>query len=74
MAKIGKRYFTAEFKREAVALWETSGRTQTEVAGELGIMPTMLRRWQRGIGVSAVMSAAQPPTSRTASRRDLIGA
>ena len=40
MAKVGKRYFTAEFKREAVALWETSGRTQTEVAGELGIMPT----------------------------------
>ena len=70
MASIGKRYFTAEFKREAVALWETSGRTQTEVASELGIMPTMLRRWQRGIGVGAVMSAAQPPTSRTASPAD----
>ena len=47
MAKIGKRYFTTEFKREAVALWETCGRTQSEVAGELGIMPGMLRRWQR---------------------------
>ena len=70
MASIGKRYFTAEFKREAVALWETSGRTQTEVASELGIMPTMLRRWQRGIGVGAVMSAAQPPASRTASPAD----
>ena len=45
MAKVGKRYFTPEFKREAVALWETSGRTQAEIAGELGIMPTMLRRW-----------------------------
>lgn len=55
MARVGKRYFTAEFKREAVALWETSGRTQTEVAGELGIMPTMLRRWQRGIGVGDVI-------------------
>ena len=39
MAKVGKRYFTPEFKREAVALWETSGRTQAEIAGELGIMP-----------------------------------
>ena len=67
MAKVGKRYFTAEFKREAVALWETSGRTQTEVAGELGIMPTMLRRWQRGIGVGEVKSAAQPPPSIMAS-------
>ena len=26
MTKVGKRYFTPEFKREAVALWETSGR------------------------------------------------
>ncbi len=41
MAKSGKRYFTDEFKREAVAR-EASGRTQTEVAGELGIIPTML--------------------------------
>ena len=47
MAKVGKRYFTEEFKRKAVTLWETSGRMQTDVARELGIMPTMLRRWQR---------------------------
>lgn len=42
MAKVGKRYFTAEFKREAVALWETNGRPQGEIAGELGIMHGML--------------------------------
>src|SRR3546814_1533332 len=47
MTSTTKRRFTDEFKREAVALWETSGRMQTEVAAELGIMPTMLRRWQR---------------------------
>ena len=70
MASIGKRYFTAEFKREAVALWETSGRPQTEVAGELGIMPGMLRRWQRGIGVGAVTAAAQPAKSTVASPAD----
>ena len=64
MAKTGKRYFTTEFKREAVALWEIGGRTQSEVAGELGIMPGMLRRWQRVIGAGAVMAAAQPPASR----------
>ena len=57
MAKVGKRYFTPEFKREAVALRETSGRTQAEIASELGIMPTTLRRWQRGIGVGAVKTA-----------------
>ena len=70
MAKIGKRYFTTDFKREAVALWETSGRTQSEVAGELGIMPGMLRRWQRAIGAGAVTAAAQPSASRPASPAD----
>lgn len=70
MARVGKRYFTPEFKREAVALWETSGRTQAEIAGELGIMPTMLRRWQLGIGVGAVKTAAQPPTSIMSSPSD----
>ncbi len=34
MAKT-RREFTAEFKREAVALWETSGRPQMEIAAEL---------------------------------------
>jgi hypothetical protein len=34
MARTTKRRFTDEFKREAVALWETSGRMQTEVAVE----------------------------------------
>ncbi len=37
MAIATKRRLTDEFKREAVALWETNGRMQTEVAAELGI-------------------------------------
>jgi transposase len=70
MAKVGKRYLTAEVKREAGGLWKTSGRTQTEVAGEVELMSTMLRRWQRGIGVGDVKPAAQPPTSIMASPAD----
>ena len=70
MTKTTKRRFTDEFKREAVALWETSGRLQTDIARELGIMPTMLRRWQRGLGDGVVKSAAQPPTSIMASPAD----
>ena len=70
MAKTTKRRFTDEFKREAVALWETSGRTQAEIARDLGIMPTMLRRWQRGFGVNSGKPAAQPPTSTMASPAD----
>jgi Transposase len=39
--------FAPEFKREAVALLESSGRPLTQVAGELGIQPSMLRAWRR---------------------------
>lgn len=63
MAKVGKRYFTDEFKREAVTLWETSGRMQTDVARELGIMPTMLRRWQRALEIKGTAPAAKPLSS-----------
>ncbi|KTW16751.1 transposase [Sphingomonas sanguinis] len=72
MASTTKRRFTDEFKREAVALWETSGRLQTEVAAELGIMPTMLRRWQRKLQESGAPPAipAKPPVSRMASPAD----
>lgn len=35
MVSTTQRRFTDEFKRETVALWETSGRMQTEVAAEL---------------------------------------
>ena len=48
MAK-SRREFTREFKQEAVALWEASGRPQVEIAAELGIQPSQLRRWQKVI-------------------------
>jgi len=38
-----RRFFTDEFKREAVALLESSGRPREHVAKELGIQPSMLR-------------------------------
>lgn len=60
MGSTPKRQFTDEFKREAVALWETSGRMQTEVARELGIRSSMLRRWQRRLNVEPPMPTAGP--------------
>jgi hypothetical protein len=42
-----RREFAPEFKREAVALPESSGRPLTQVASELGIQPSMLRAWRR---------------------------
>jgi len=45
-----RRLFTDEFKREAVALLESSGRPLEPVAKELGIQPSMLRNWRRRVG------------------------
>lgn len=43
-----KRY-TAEFKRDAVGLVRSSGRTPTEVARELGVSPESLRNWVKQV-------------------------
>jgi transposase len=40
-----QRRLTKEFEAEAVRLVETSGRTQREIAGDLGIGLSTLRRW-----------------------------
>lgn len=58
-----RREFTLEFKREAVALLESSGRPQMQIAAEFGIQPSMLRSWQamlRGTPPAAPASAAVP--------------
>ena len=39
------RRFTQEFEEEAIRLVETSGRTQREIAIDLGIGLSTLRRW-----------------------------
>ncbi len=41
-----RREFTPEFKRDAVALLESSGRPRMQIATELGISPSMLRNWR----------------------------
>ena len=55
MAKT-RREFSPEFKREAVALLESSGRPLRQVATELDISPLMLRTWRAAVwGVTSVM-------------------
>ncbi|WP_372412358.1 transposase [Streptomyces luteireticuli] len=44
--KYTKRY-TSECRRDAVALVDSTGRTVTEVARELGVSPESLRGWYR---------------------------
>ena len=45
-----RRHFTDEFKTEAIALLAGSGRPLIQIAGELGISPSMLRNWRNRQG------------------------
>jgi transposase len=68
-----RRHFTDEFKRESVALLASSGRSLGEIAGELGISPSMLRNWRnRGDGRGAG-TALHPNTSASTSSPDRDG-
>ena len=58
----GRRQFTGEFKREAVALLASSSRPLTQIAGELGIAPSMLRNWRNRGGGRNPGSALRPNT------------
>jgi transposase len=42
-----RRKFSAEYKREAVAMLESPGVTVHQIAAELGIGATVLGRWRR---------------------------
>src|SRR6516225_8019043 len=78
----GRRHFTDEFKREAVALLVSSGRPLSRIASELGISASMLRNWRNGSGgrdagsarhtipASAPHSALDPATEISRLRRE----
>jgi len=42
--------YTKEFKQQAVNLFETSGKSKTQIARDLGISDSALSRWCRELG------------------------
>ena len=62
MAQKKRRFFPEEFKRQAVDRVETSGLRITDIAAELGIHETQLRRWMRQLGRSGTGPARRPVT------------
>jgi transposase len=42
---MARRKYTGEFRREAVRLVQEGGVTKAKAARELGIAPSLLRRW-----------------------------
>ncbi len=51
MAKKEQRVFTQEFKREGVQLAETSGKSMTQIARDLGISDSALHAWRKQFAV-----------------------
>ncbi|WP_078491568.1 transposase [Streptomyces yerevanensis] len=67
-SKYTKRY-TEEFKRDAIALVDSSGKTVTAVARELGISSESLRGWYRR--AKADRGEGQPGELTSAEREEL---
>ena len=44
-----RRKFSAEYKREAVAMLDTPGVSVSQIAADLGIGATVLGRWRREV-------------------------
>ena len=61
MTMKARREFADEFKREAVVLLRDSGRLPTQVASELGLEASVLRRWRSlASGAGQAASALRP--------------
>ena len=69
MEKKKRRYFPDEFKRQAAERVETSGLSIMDVAAELGVHETQLRRWIRQFGKAGTGPARRPIRQRRARPR-----
>ena len=64
MERRQRRAFTDDYKRQAVDLLASSGRSVGSVAKELGLRDSVLRRWveQRGAGREPTAALRRPIT------------
>ena len=73
-----QRRFTKEFEEEAVRLVQTSGRTQREIAGDLGIGLSTLVRWigrsrdRRAVAPSAAASDVAAELKRLRRENEIL--
>ena len=80
-----RRNYSAEFKREAVALANQPGVTKAQVGRELDVNPNMITRWQRelaqngskafldqGVARDEEMAALKRENARLKKERDFL--
>ena len=68
MGKRERRTFTEDFKREAVRLTETSGRTIARVADDLGLGLSTLTRWKKRYQDADLLAGPHEDTARELAR------
>ena len=68
MGKGERRTFTEEFKREAVRLTETSGRTIGQVSDDLGLGLSTLSRWRRRYLEADLLAGPHEDTTKELAR------
>ncbi len=68
MGKRERRTFTEDFKREAVRLTETSGRTMSRVADDLGLGLSTLTRWKKRYRDADLLAGPHEDTARELAR------
>ena len=61
---VQRRRFSAEYKREAVAMLKSPGVSVSQIAAELGIGETVLGRWRRELRQGAAQAFPGPGRSR----------
>jgi transposase len=67
MERRQRRSFTEDYKRQAVELVASSGRSVGSVAKELGLRDSVLRRWVEKLGAGHEPTAAlRRPTTQAA--------
>lgn len=64
MSKRERRTFTEEFKQEAVRLTETSGRTNAQIAEDLGLGLSTLTRWKRRYREADLLAGPHEDTAK----------
>ena len=68
MTQRTRRSFTEDFKREAVRLTRTSGRTISQVAEDIGIGLSTLTRWKRKYQEADLLSGPQDDVEKELAR------
>ena len=63
-----QRGWTEEFKREAVRLLSTSGRTVGEVAADLGVGKSTLTHWRRRLQEAELLAGPFPDAEKELAR------